>query len=171
LGLEVNGHAPGFLCYHSNTMTRRRLILYILLNALVSILVTGVILMIYDSIHQKTDCGTSEIVPTLTSGSVNADIVSVGGAGTLSSESVLIQNSGEEALVMTGWKLRDSQGSTFTFPQLTIYPGGRVQVLTRSGTDSAADLYWKRSAPVWETGELAALYDTQNIARAFYRVP
>jgi hypothetical protein len=153
------------------TMTRRRLTLYLVLNALVSMLVTGIILVIYDRVSQKADCGTSEIVPTLVAGSVKADIVSVNGAGLLESESVMLQNNGTQPLVLTGWTLRNSRGSSYTFPQLTVYPGGTVQVLTRSGVDSAAELFWQRSAPAWESGELAALYDTRNIARAFYRVP
>lgn len=152
-------------------MTRRRLVLYLLLNALVSVLVSGAILFYYDRANHKTDCGTSETVPTLASGGVKADIVSVTGAGAIASESVVIQNNGEGVLLLSGWTLKDSQGSTYIIPQLTLYPGGTVQVHTRPGTDTAADLYWGLSAPVWESGELAALYDTQNIARAFYRVP
>jgi hypothetical protein len=152
-------------------MTRRRLVLYILLNALVSALVTGAILFYYDRANQKTDCGTIEPVPTLASGGVNADIVSVTGAGVLGSETVVIQNNGDAALLLSGWTLKDSQGSTYTLLQLTLYPGGTVQIHTGSGLDTASDLYWGRSEPVWESGELAALYDMQNIARAFYRVP
>jgi micrococcal nuclease len=110
-------------------------------------------------------------VPTLPSVSVNADIVSVTGAGSLTSESVIIQNNGDAPLLLTGWTLKDSQGSTYIFPQLTLYPAGAVQVHTGPGTDTAADLYWQRSAAVWKSGELVALYDAQNIARAFYRVP
>jgi len=152
-------------------MTRRRLVLYLLLNALISAFVTGAILFFYDRANHKTDCGTSETVPTLVSGGVNADIVSVTGAGVLASESVVIQNNGSTALLLTGWMLKESPGSTFTFPQLTLYPGGMVQIHTKAGTDTAADLYWQRSAPAWKSGELIALYDTQNIARSFYRIP
>ena len=152
-------------------MTRRRLVLFLLLNALVSVLVSGTILFFYDRANHKTDCGLGGMVPSLASGGIQADIASVSGAGALASESVVILNNGEAALLLNGWTLKDSQGSTYTFPQLTLYPGGTVQVFSRPGTDTAADLYWGRSAPVWESGELAALYDTQNIARAFYRVP
>ena len=152
-------------------MTRRRLVLFLLLNALVSVLVSGTILFFYDRANHKTDCGLGGTVPTLASGGIQADIASVSGAGALASESVVILNNGEAALLLSSWTLKDSQGNTYTFPQLTLYPGGTVQILSRPGTDTAADLYWGRSAPVWESGELAALYDTQNIARAFYRVP
>jgi hypothetical protein len=152
-------------------MLRRRLVLYLLLNALVSVLVSGAILFFYDRAIRKTDCGASEVVPTLASVSVNVNVVSVTGAGVLASELVTIQNNGDSALLMTGWTLKDGQGSIFTFPQLTLYPGGNVQVHSGSGTDIATDLYWRLSAPVWKSGALVALYDTQNIVRSFYRVP
>jgi hypothetical protein len=152
-------------------MTRRRLVLYLLLNVLVSALVSGAILLYYDRANHKTDCATSETIPTPASSGVKAEIVGVTGVGVLASESVTIQNKGDMEFLMTGWTLKNSQGSTYTFPQLTLYPGATVQVHTGSGTDTAANLFWQRTAPVWESGELAALYDTQNIVRAFYRIP
>jgi hypothetical protein len=72
---------------------------------------------------------------------------------------------------LTGWTLKNNLGVSFTFPQLLLFPGGSVQVHTKSGSDTAADLYWQLSEPVWSSGELAALYDDRNIARSFYRVP
>jgi hypothetical protein len=152
-------------------MSRRRLVLYLLLNALVSLLVSGTILYFYDRAKPKADCGTIESIPTLVSGTVKADIISVTGTGVLADESVIIQNSSDTPLVLTGWTLKNSQEITYTFPQLTLYPGGNIQVHTGSGTDSSANLYWAYSTPVWKSGELAALYDTQNIARSFYRIP
>ena len=152
-------------------MTRRRLVLYLLLNAFVSMLVSGAILFFYDRANQKTDCGTSGMIPTLASVSINTEILSVAGAGVLSSEVVIVQNDGDSALLMTGWTLKDNQGSIFTFPQLTIYPGGTVQIHTGPGTDSSADLYWRLPAPVWKSGALVSLYDAQNVARSFYRIP
>lgn len=152
-------------------MARRRLVLYLLLNVLVSVLVIGTVLFFYDRATHKTDCRPCETIPTLPVGSVNADIVSVHGAGALTSESVTLQNNGVDALVLTGWTLKDGNGSAFIFPQLTLYPGGLVQIHSGSGTNTAADLFWGLSNPVWKSGELVALYDTQNIARAFYRIP
>lgn len=152
-------------------MTRRRLVLYIFLNALVSLLVSGAVLYFYDRTNPKTDCGTIELVPTLLSGSVKAEIISVIGAGVLADESVVIRNSGDTSLLLTGWTLKDNQGDIYSFPQLTLYSGGTVALHTVSGTDTASDLYWRRPASVWNSGDLVALYDTQNIARAFYRIP
>ena len=105
---------------------------------------------------------------------MNVSIVGVIGAGTIADERVVIQNNGSEKLLLTGWYLEDNQGVIYTFPQspqLALFPGAIVQVYTQSGTDTLPDLYWGRSAPVWISGELVALYDPQNIVRAFYRVP
>ena len=159
------------MCYHTDTMSRRRVVLYLLLNALVSVLVSGTVLFFYDRANHQTDCSSSETIPTLPSGSVNADIVSVGGVGALVSETVILQNNGDATLLLTGWTLKDGESSIYTFPQLTLYPGGIVQVHSGTGTNTAADLFWGLTTPVWKSGELVALYDTQNIARAFYRIP
>ncbi len=97
------------MCYHTDTMSRRRVVLYLLLNALVSVLVSGTVLFFYDRANHQTDCSTSETIPTLPSGSVNADIVSVGGVGALASETVILQNNGDATLLLTGWTLKDGR--------------------------------------------------------------
>jgi len=153
--------------------SRRRLVFYILLNIFISALVTGTILFFYSRLFQK-DCSTT--LPGATSGIPSSDeikvaVVGINGTGVLASEAVIIQNNGNSPLMLTGWTLKNNLGSIYTFPQLMIFPGGMVQLHTGSGSDTAADLYWGRSASVWDSGELAALYDNQNIARAFYRVP
>jgi hypothetical protein len=163
--------AAAFLCYHTSTMTRRRLILYLLLNALVSVLVSGTVLFFYDRANHKTDCNSSSAIPTLPAGSINANIMNVSGVGALASETVVLQNNGSTAILLTSWTLKDDLGSIYTFPELTLYPAGMVKVHSGPGTNTAADLYWGLPAPVWKSGDLVALYDTQNIARAFYRVP
>ena len=104
-------------------------------------------------------------------GDIKVNMVGVIGAGTLMDERIIIQNNGAQELDLTGWYMTDNQGDTYTFPKLTLFPGVKVQLHTIPGQDTPTDLYWGRSAPVWSSGELAALYDTQNIARAFYRVP
>jgi hypothetical protein len=152
-------------------MTRRRLVLYILLNALVSILVSGAVLYFYERANHKTDCATIEVIPTLPSGSVKAEITSVTGTGVIADESVVIRNNGDASLLLTSWTVKGNQGDVYTFPQLTLYPDGTVQLHTGVGNDTASDLYWQRTTPVWNSGDLVALYDTHNIARAFYRIP
>jgi hypothetical protein len=150
--------------------SRRRLINYILLNVFVSAVVSGMILFFYDRAYQKK-CVTSLPDVTQAVGGIQANILSIAGAGTPESEIVTIQNAGSEPLVLTGWYLQGSPGFSYTFPQLVLHPGAVVQVHTISGQDTATDLFAGRSQPLWESGGLAALYDSHNVARAFYRVP
>ena len=160
-------------------MNGRRVIYYLLLNIFVSATVTGAILFFYDRSH-RADCaaplallptppGSTTLSPV--SGGVKVNIVSILGAGAAGSEMVVLQNNGTDPLVLTGWQLKDSHGNSYTFPQLTLYPSGTVQIHTAAGHDTAVDLYWGRSSPVWTTGELATLYDASGVARAFYSVP
>ena len=160
-------------------MDRRRLFYYILLNIFVSAAVTGTILFFYDRSH-RINSGPIPVLATLqastsatpaVSDGIKVNIVSVIGAGTAASEIVVIQNNGVSPLVLTGWLLKDSQGNAYAFPQLSLNPGGTIQVHTASGEDTPVDLYWNRSNPVWASGELATLYDDRGSTRAFYRIP
>lgn len=159
-------------------MERRRLLPYLLLNALVSALVVGAILYFYDRAY-RAGCAQAAFIPTLSASpgaaspidQVWMDIAGVAGAGTESGEIVVIQNNGPEAVALNGWRLQDSSGSTYVFPEFTLYPSGMLQVHTAAGEDSSTDLYWGRGTAVWQTGEIAALYDSRGILRALYRIP
>jgi Lamin Tail Domain len=145
-------------------VTRRRLIWYILLNVFISAAVTGTILFLYDR-FARPDCSSAVGAGT------GVTIMGVSGVGAAKNEIVTLQNIGEQAVMLTGWVLRDSSGAAYVFPQLTLYPGGTVQVHTAAGEDSITDLYWNHDEPLWKAGELVVLYDTQGLARAFYRIP
>ncbi len=159
-------------------MDRRRLIYYLLLNVLVSAVVTVTILFIYDRSRRAVP-STPLIIPTLSgstadvppNNAVKVNILSVIGAGNAGSEVVVIQNAGTQRLVLTGWHLRDGQGITYTFPDFTLSSGVSIDVHTTTGRDTPVDLYWNRSDPVWTPGELATLFDADGVAQAFYRIP
>lgn len=138
--------------------------LYLLLNALVSALVTAGVLFVYDRFARPACSeGIGAATGVLISG--------VSGVGTAGSEIVTLQNNGAETVVLTGWVLMDEDGTAFTFPQLSLYPGGSIQVHTSRGDDSVTDLYWDQSASIWSGGELVLLFDTRGLARAFHRIP
>jgi hypothetical protein len=163
-------------------MNRRRLFYYLLLNVFVSACVTGSILFWYDRNYRAVSSSSVQPVVQSSGGvepastaSLQTDILvkitSVIGAGTLESEVAIIKFDGEGQLNLAGWQLKDSNGNTFTFPQITLYPNGAVQVHTSSGTGTVIDLYWNMSEPVWQSGEDAKLYDAQGSLRAVYQVP
>ena len=93
------------------------------------------------------------------------------GAGDLETEQVQITLTGSQELMLTGWQLVDSSSHTFIFPRLELFPGGAVQVNTRSGINTATDLYWGLPAAVWESGETAQLLDETGALRATFQVP
>jgi len=164
-------------------MNRRRLLLYLLLNVFVSACVTGAILFWYDQNYRATLApapqvvvpGQAQNVPPLETlppdAEIPVEIVSVVGAGTLNAEVVVVQYNGDGELGLANWQLKDDNGNTFTFPQLTLYTNGAVQVHTASGPDTVVDLYMDLRDPIWESGEVARLFDPQDNLRAIYRVP
>ena len=164
-------------------MNRRRLFLYLLLNVFISACVTGAILFWYDRNYRATLTVAPQAVAPVQGeaiapletlppdAEVPVEIVSVVGAGNLSAEVVVVRYNGEGKLELANWQLKDDNGNTFTFPQLTLYKNGAVQVHTASGSDTVVDLYMGLRDPIWESGESAKLFDPQNNLRAIYRVP
>ncbi|MGA2490289.1 MAG: lamin tail domain-containing protein [Anaerolineales bacterium] len=153
--------------------SRWRLFSYLLINIFVSAIVVGTVLFFYNRAHRPECPVALPDTPTVSPGNNNENINIIGliGAGTITQERMVIQNAGTKELILTGWYLADNKGLVYIFPQLMLAPGAKVQVHTTSGKDTPTDLYWGRSSPVWISGELVALYDTNAIVRAFYRVP
>jgi len=172
-----------FLCYDSNKMDRRRLILYLLLNVFISACVTASILFWYDRNYRQVSISAiQQAIPANAQGGAPAEtlnpnidipveIVSVIGAGTLGAEWVVVRNAGTDPLNLAGWQLKDTNRHVFTFPNLTLNGGGAVQIHTTAGTNTVIDLYWGEVNPVWQSGEEAQLLDPSGNVRAVYTVP
>jgi hypothetical protein len=161
-------------------MDRRRLVLYLLLNVFVSACVTSGILFWYDRNYRaalapaapaQSGNGAAPAETQSPETDIPIQIETVVGAGSLEVETAVILYSGEEQLNLAGWQLKDEDGSTFTFPQLTLYKNGAVQVHSSGGADTVIDLYWGIHAAVWSSGGNARLFDSQGNLRAVYRVP
>lgn len=94
------------------------------------------------------------------------------GVGDLENEAVVIANEGNRQIQLANWKLEDSQGNVHTFSPFILFGNGaNVVLLTGSGTDTTANLYWGSSVSVWESGEMATLRDADGTARATFTVP
>jgi hypothetical protein len=89
----------------------------------------------------------------------------------LEGEYVVLQNDSSVPVNLRGWTLRDEQGDTYTFPAHTLVPGATVNIWTRSGADDAQNLYWNRTAAVWNnSGDTATLSSpTARVHRFAYR--
>ncbi len=177
----------------------KRLLFYIVLNVIVSALTTLAILFIWDRPHAQVQTPTAAApfiqasTPAPTSASTPAPaepaaptaepsqtvdasakliaIDNVFGIGNLKDEFVLLKRIGDGELTLTGWHLDDGSGNTYTFPALTLYKNGAVQVHTAAGTDTVVDLYWGRDTSAWQVGKIVTLYDDQGNVKATYRIP
>ena len=68
----------------------------------------------------------------------------------LNDEYIVFENTGDEALDLSGWTVSDEAEQTYTFPAgTTIDPGATVTLHTGSGTDTERDLYWGSGRPIW----------------------
>ena len=68
----------------------------------------------------------------------------------LNDEYVVLENTGEKALDISGWTVSDDADHSFRFPdRTTLAPDERVTLYTGSGTDSESAFYWGESQPVW----------------------
>lgn len=104
-------------------------------------------------------------------GPADMQIVTVVGAGDLESERVLLRRSGGGELSLAGWQLADQDGNVYSFPQLTLYQDGAVNVYSRLGQDTVVDLYWGLTTSVWAAGETVTLYDAYGQVRASFTLP
>ncbi len=164
-------------------MDRRRLFLYLLLNVFISACVTAAILYWYHQNYRSVSISQVQpVAPAASQGGAPAptfnpnidipvEIVSVIGAGTLNAEWVVVRNAGTEPLNLSNWRLQDSDGNVFTFPNLTLNGNGAVQIHSTAGTNTVIDLYWGETDPVWQSGEEAELLDPSGNVRAVYKVP
>lgn len=111
------------------------------------------------------------VFPTLTpSGPPRVEIAGVLGAGDLAREVVRLRNRGG-IVSLEGWTLSDSGGDRYIFPRLILFPGGEIDLYSGSGPSTPTRLYWNRSAPAWQSGELLTLRDREGEVVDTYVVP
>jgi LysM repeat protein len=92
--------------------------------------------------------------------------------GVLETEAVQFVNSGAQAQVMTGWKVRDEDNNVYTFGEVSIFgEGAGVLLHTRAGDNTFSDLFWGLSEPAWRSGEKLTLWDANEQVVATYTVP
>lgn len=174
-------------------MPRRKsnLLLYLLLNILVSAATTLGVLMAWDHLRPPPltrppevdpdeialPVTITETVPTPTLPPLDApvmQIIGVVGPGDLESEYVILRRVGAGNLVLTGWTLSGGQGGSFTFPaqpELTLYKDGALEVHTRAGDNTALEVYMNRAQADWRSGETIQLLDREGNPRAEYKIP
>jgi hypothetical protein len=164
----------------------RRLLFYLALNILVSAATTYGVLIWWDSTHRivplvpasavalKATAPAGVPAPASTAIPAGAQVLqikNVFGVGDLQNEVVLIKRLGEGDLSLSKWKLQDQNGHEYLFPDLVLNKDGAVQLYSRSGVDTAVELYWGQNEPIWKSGEQVSIIDPKGVARATYTIP
>jgi LysM repeat protein len=109
--------------------------------------------------------------PTLLAQPAGMQIVTVVGAGDLNREHVVLERTGSGPLALAGWQLVGPDRTVYTFPRLTLFEGGAVNVYTRLGQDTVIDLYWGLGVPAWQSGDTVTLIDAQGVEQASFTIP
>ena len=98
-------------------------------------------------------------------------ISAVDGVGNLDAELVLIVNDSDNSFNLQGWTLGREGGPVYRFGTLPLFPGGSVRVLSRAGSDTSIDLFWGRTAPVWQSNSKVRLVNAQGTLVKEFIVP
>ena len=166
---------------------RTSLVFYLLLNVIVSAATTLGVILVYDQVRRSqlpplptlqplaspTQAGANTVTAPTSGPAANPLIVidSIIGSTDPKLEYVLLKRLGDGDLNLAGWTLTNEHDLVYTFPALTLYKGGAVQVYTRSGTDTPTELYWNLNESVWQPGEWATLKDGKGQIQARFQVP
>jgi hypothetical protein len=170
---------------------RSRILLFILLNIIVSAATTLAVLWLWDRAYPRPEVSitSSESAPSpnvTISGAapdqtepaaefsnldIKIDIRTIVGAGDLAVEYVEIINRGENPADLTDWQLRDENGNAFIFPALILNSGGAIKVLSKTGTNTVIELYWQADTSIWQSGESARLLNPNGELIASYSIP
>jgi len=110
--------------------------------------------------------------PAAAGGAGQLGVTGILDPGLLETEAVQFVNSGAQAQVMTGWKVRDEDGNVYTFGEVSIFgEGAGVLLHTRAGDNTFSDLFWGLDEPAWRSGEKLTLWDANEQVMATYTVP
>ena len=167
----------------------RKLFPYIVLNIVISAATTLVVLWLWDFIiHPQITANsnppsTTEISAPTTTVLVDTDegnatqdqptviIENVFGVGDLETEVVVLKQVGEGKQTLTDWELKDQDGHSFRFPQLSLNKNGSTQIFTKIGVNSVIKLYWGLETSIWETGEEVRLFNEKGKLQTTYTIP
>ena len=170
---------------------RSRILLFILLNIIVSAATTLAVLWLWERAHPLPEVRTTDsesppspnaLIPgaapdqaepevEFSNQDINIDIRTIVGAGDLAVEYVEIINRGDNPADLTAWQLRDENENEFTFPALILNSSGAIKVLSKTGTNTVIELYWQADTPIWQSGETARLINTSGELMATYSIP
>jgi len=116
-----------------------------------------------------TPVPSATLAPTASQAQV--DVTQVISPGDITAEGIELRNISGGVIQMKGWTLTNSTGQKFTFPDYRMFPGGRVTIYTKAGTNTPIVLYWGQSRAAWGAdGEQVTVSDSKGEIQATYPV-
>lgn len=164
----------------------KKVLPYLILNIVVSAITMLIVFMVWEKTHpvqkltQPAPVASQALMLNTPPPEVTAlppqdqtvlEVQAVIVPGDLETERVLIRNAYTEAVSLQGWQVENSTGDEYTFPILTLYPGGSVSLYSRSGENTAIELYWGLTRAAWKSGAVVKILDSQGNKRAEYLIP
>ena len=85
-------------------------------------------------------------------------------AENLNDEYVVLLNTGDKTIDLSGWSMHDEHGNMFYFPNgFFLTAQGSVTIYTGRGTNMTTALYWYHETPVWNNaGDTVFILDEKN---------
>ncbi len=162
----------------------KKLYPYLLLNIIVSALTMLIVLLIWNKTHpaaatvsqinKTSQSAANSATPTQSLPPLDEQVIEVQAVivpGDLESERVLIRSVSASALQLSGWVVSNGKGEEYSFPSLTLYPGGVIALYTKSGTDTALEVYWGLDKAAWKNSATVTINDSAGHVRVEYDIP
>jgi len=162
----------------------KKLLPYLLLNIIVSAVTMLLVLVIWDKTHPLASqvlrttstqqaSGQTQTITTMDPATTEAvlEVQSVLVPGQLDAEKVTLRSVSTMEIDLNGWQVTNGSGKVYTFPSLTLYPGGVIVLYSKSGVNTAAELYWGLDKPVWAHGATVTVLDAAGNEREHYGIP
>lgn len=109
----------------------------------------------------QTDTPTATPTPVSETGIRVVEVSAEVTGGDLNEEYVVIKNTGELPVDLSGWRIRDGDGNTYTFGEGPFLEGNEsVRLYTGGGEQTDSERYWWRSEEVWDDdGETITIFN------------
>jgi micrococcal nuclease len=85
------------------------------------------------------------------------------------SESVTLENICNFSINITGWKIKNSEGKTYTFPKFILKPQRNVTLYSGFGINKGSILYWNKTNVWIDYGDILILRDGKDNLILAYR--
>ena len=93
-------------------------------------------------------------------------------AANLNDEYFTLQNTGTDAVDLSGWTVENERGDRFRFPNgVVLMPNAVLSVHSGSGSNTASIFYWNAAYPIWNNDyDLAILRNASGLIITIYSI-